>query len=58
MIATAQFMGKRFLNPGLGIHPGVRRFQEQWGGKPFLPSEYCRYCPGRPKPFDALLAKR
>ncbi len=58
MIANAQSAGKRLLDPGLGINPGVRRFRAPWGGKPFLPHERCRYCPGRPKLFDALLAKR
>ena len=29
--------GKPRLNLGLGIHSGVRRFKEKWGGVPFLP---------------------
>jgi len=57
VIATAQSEGRRFLNLGLGINPGVRRFKEKWGGKPFLAYEYCRYAPGPPTMFDLLLGK-
>lgn len=36
MVHLAEREGKGALNLGLGIHPGVRRFKEKWGGKPFL----------------------
>ncbi|MGD9032621.1 MAG: hypothetical protein PVJ69_02510 [Desulfobacteraceae bacterium] len=36
MVHLAQSEGKKALNLGLGIHPGVRRFKEKWGGTPFL----------------------
>ncbi|MGD8986253.1 MAG: hypothetical protein PVI53_19670 [Desulfobacteraceae bacterium] len=36
MVRLAQAKGKKALNLGLGIHPGVRRFKEKWGAKPFL----------------------
>jgi hypothetical protein len=36
MVGKAQAQGKQTLNLGLGIHPGVRRFKEKWGAKPFL----------------------
>ena len=36
MVGKAQAEGKQTLNLGLGIHPGVRRFKEKWGAKPFL----------------------
>jgi hypothetical protein len=36
MVGMAQAEGKQTLNLGLGIHPGVRRFKEKWGAKPFL----------------------
>jgi hypothetical protein len=36
MVRMAQAEGKKALNLGLGIHPGVRRFKEKWGAKPFL----------------------
>jgi hypothetical protein len=36
MVNLAQVEGKKMLNLGLGIHPGIRRFKEKWGGIPFL----------------------
>ena len=39
MVKMAQSEGKKALNLGLGIHPGIRRFKEKWGGEPFLPHE-------------------
>ncbi|MGD8226469.1 MAG: hypothetical protein PVH82_13525 [Desulfobacteraceae bacterium] len=36
MVKKAEAEGKKALNLGLGIHPGVRRFKEKWGAKPFL----------------------
>ena len=36
MVLLAQSEGKRAINLGLGIHPGIRRFKEKWGGVPFL----------------------
>ncbi len=36
MIELAQREGKTALNLGLGIHAGIRRFKEKWGGEPFL----------------------
>jgi len=36
MIQLAQTEGKQAINLGLGIHPGIRRFKEKWGGDPFL----------------------
>jgi hypothetical protein len=37
MVRLAQSEGKRVINLGLGIHAGIRRFKEKWGGVPFLP---------------------
>ena len=36
MTNLAQAEGKGTLNLGLGVHPGVRRFKEKWGGIAFL----------------------
>ncbi len=36
MVNLALSAEKTFLNLGLGIHPGIRRFKEKWGGVPFL----------------------
>ena len=37
MVDLAQSEGKKALNLGLGIHPGIQHFKEKWGGVPFLP---------------------
>ncbi len=36
MVNLAQAEGKSAINMGLGIHAGIRRFKEKWGGLPFL----------------------
>ena len=36
MVQLAQSEGKQAVNLGLGIHPGICRFKEKWGGVPFL----------------------
>ena len=36
MVNMSQSEGKKAINLGLGIHPGIRRFKEKWGGVPFL----------------------
>jgi hypothetical protein len=36
MVKMSQSEGKQAINLGLGIHPGIRRFKEKWGGIPFL----------------------
>jgi hypothetical protein len=36
ILEDAREEGKRWVNLGLGIHPGVRFFKEKWGGEPFL----------------------
>lgn len=57
VITRAQEQGKRFLNLGLGINAGVRRFKEKWGGTPFLDYEYCRFTISPPRFLDALLQR-
>lgn len=37
MVNLAQSDDKKAINLGLGIHSGIRRFKEKWGGVPFLP---------------------
>ena len=37
MVNLAQAEGKKAINLGLGVNPGIRRFKEKWGGVPFLP---------------------
>lgn len=47
--------GKRYLNLGLGINPGIAFFKKKWGGVAFLPYAYCLYRPARRGFFEALL---
>lgn len=44
--------GKKYINLGLGINPGVAFFKEKWGGTPFLPHAFSLYHP----PKKGLLA--
>jgi len=37
MVGLAQTEGKKAVNLGLGIHQGIRRFKQKWGGEIFLP---------------------
>ncbi len=36
MVRMALSEGKQLINLGLGVHAGIRRFKEKWGGKAFL----------------------
>jgi len=59
VIEQANREGKRYLNLGLGINPGVTFFKTKWGGVPFLRYLACVY--ERPRAnvwediFDGLL---
>ncbi len=39
MARLAANKGKRYLNLGLGVNPGVQRFKKKWGAIPFLSYE-------------------
>jgi len=41
IIREARAQGKRYLNLGLGIDPGVAFFKSKWGGVPFLEHTAC-----------------
>jgi hypothetical protein len=41
MIKITQEHGKPFINLGLGVNEGIRRFKEKWGGLPYLSYEFC-----------------
>jgi hypothetical protein len=43
IVKIAREKGKKYINMGLGINEGVRRFKKKWGGKPFLKHEFCQY---------------
>jgi hypothetical protein len=57
IVRTAQEQGKRAINLGLGIHPGVVFFKKKWGGRPFLELRSVSYEPS-PSAFpESLLSK-
>ena len=60
MIRLTRAAGKEVINLGLGVHAGIRRFKEKWGGRPALPYEYCerRYGPQKKHSLlDAFLGR-
>jgi hypothetical protein len=57
IIQEAKTAGKKFINLGLGINPGVAFFKKKWGGVVFLPYAFCLYEPSRREEMDSLLQK-
>ena len=60
MINLTREAGKGSINLGLGVNEGIRRFKEKWGGKPFLPYEFCECRYGAAKKaslLDALMGR-
>lgn len=49
-IKIAREKGKKYINMGLGINEGIRKFKEKWGGRPFLDYEFCAY----PKSLNSI----
>jgi len=39
MVNISQSNGKKAINLGLAVNPGIRRFKEKWGGVLFMPHE-------------------
>lgn len=60
MVNMAREYGKGYINLGLGVNPGIRRFKEKWGGKPSLLYEFCEYRSGIPNitsMIDSLMSR-
>jgi hypothetical protein len=57
LIRYAKTEGKRYINLGLGINPGVTFFKKKWGGVIFLPYNFCVYVPSSREVMDTLLQK-
>lgn len=55
MIERAQAAGKRWLDLGLGVNDGIRRFKEKWGGRPALAYEFCEWRRGTGSPMADML---
>lgn len=49
--------GKTYVNLGLGVNEGIRRFKEEWGGVAFLSHESVFFRRKRPGFFRLLLGK-
>jgi hypothetical protein len=49
--------GKKYINLGLGINPGVAFFKEKWGGVVFLPYAFCLYHPTGKGLLEMLLQR-
>jgi hypothetical protein len=49
--------GKKFINLGLGINPGVAAFKTKWGGVPFLPHIFHQYHPAGKGLLEMLLRR-
>jgi hypothetical protein len=57
VIQEAKTVGKRFINLGLGINPGVTFFKKKWGGVIFFPYAFCLYDPSRKENLETLIQK-
>jgi hypothetical protein len=57
VIQQAKSEGKKYINLGLGINPGVTFFKEKWGGVAFLPYAFCSYHPSSKENLEALFQK-
>jgi hypothetical protein len=57
MIGLAIKEGKGYINLGLGVNDGIRRFKEKWGGTRFLAYEFCerRFQKDKKSPLLRLL---
>jgi hypothetical protein len=57
VIRQAKTEGKRYLNLGLGINPGIVFFKKKWGGVIFLPYAFSMVKPARREVMETLLQK-
>ncbi len=55
VIEQAKQSGKRYINLGLGINPGVAFFKEKWGGVIFLRHSFCLHHPSRKGLLEMIL---
>ena len=54
VIAQAKTKGKRYLNLGLGIDPGIAFFKKKWGATPFQELVTCTQDSGSQKPWSEV----
>jgi hypothetical protein len=54
MIALAREMDKGYINLGLGVNPGIRKFKEKWGGRPTIKYESCYWDVDQAKALELM----
>lgn len=52
MINLAKEHKKDYINLGLGVNEGIKRFKVKWGGAPFLKYKFCELSTKRSKAFE------
>jgi len=58
MVALARETGKREINLGLGVNPGIARFKTKWGGIPGDGYQSCEYIPAKTNKEIKMTAPR
>lgn len=54
MINLAKEHGKGYINLGLGVNEGIKRFKIKWGGIPFLKYKFCELSTKQNKIFEFI----
>jgi hypothetical protein len=57
LIGLARERGKHWINLGLGVNEGIRRFKRKWGGEPFLDYACGEQAPAEPPSWLACLRR-
>ena len=57
VIVSSREEGKKYINLGLGINPGVTFFKRKWGGIPFVSYREFLYRPARKETMETLFQK-
>jgi hypothetical protein len=57
VIRKAVAEGKKYINLGLGINPGVAFFKQKWGGVAYLAHAFCLYRPFKKGLLEMLLQR-
>lgn len=55
MIALAEEKNKKYINLGLGVSPGIRKFKTKWGGKPAIRYESCFWDVAQNKALELMM---
>lgn len=56
MIQLAKKEGKKYINMGLGINKGIKKFKEKWGAKEFIQYNFMSY--KKPAPWFSFFSLR